>query len=150
MKILHAQKTFSAKKMLTKLHFILNPEVSTWPFIWFYTLVFTVLISLQFSWFRRVPFEISNPTWLSEGVPITANIAKQNRASLLAVLARRPSETLCCSQMSIPPISPEADTPGDPAWSRGWQIFFGVPENNHNTLHVYLKGVCSLTGMDYT
>ena len=118
MKILHAQKTFSAKKMLTKLHFILNPEVSTWPFIWFYTLVFTVLISLQFSWFRRVPFEISNPTWLNEGVPITANIAKQNRASLLAVLARQPSETLCCSQMSIPPISPEADTPGDPAPGR--------------------------------
>lgn len=76
MKILHAQKTFSAKKTLTKLHFILNPEVSTWPFIWFYTLVFTVLISSQFSWFRRVPFEISNPTWLNGGVPITANIAK--------------------------------------------------------------------------
>ena len=150
MKILHAQKTFSAEKTLTKLHFILNPEVSTWPFIWFYTLVFTVLISSQFSWFRRVPFEISNPTWLNGGVPITANIAKQNRVSLLAVLARWPSEMPHCSQTSIPPVCPEAGTPGDPAWSRGWQIFCGVPANNHNTLQVYLNGVCSLTGMDYT
>lgn len=84
-----AQENFSANRTLTKLYFILK---STWPLIWFYTLVFTVLISPQFSWFRRVPFEISNPTWLNGGVPITANIAKQNRASLLAVLARQPSE----------------------------------------------------------
>lgn len=87
-----AQENFSANKTLTKLYFILNPEISTWLLIWFYTLVFTVLISPQFSWFRRVPFEISSPTWLNGGVPITANIAKQNRASLLAVLARQPSE----------------------------------------------------------
>ena len=94
--ILCAQENFSAKKTLTKLYFILNPEVSTWTLIWFYTLVFTMSISPQFSWFRRVPFEISNPTWLNGGVPITANIAKQNRTSLLAVLDGQPGEMLGC------------------------------------------------------
>lgn len=96
MGILCAQESFSAKRTLTKLYFILNPEGSTWTLIWFYTLVFTMLIFPQFSWFRRVPFEISNPTWLNGGVPITANIAKQNRTSLLAVLDRQPSEMLGC------------------------------------------------------
>lgn len=112
-----------SQETLTKLHFILNPEVSTWPFIWFYTLVFTVLISSQLPWFRRVP-EISNPTGLNGGVPITANIAKQNRASLLAVLARTAQRNAALfpdvHSSRFPQRLALQETP---AWSRGWQIF---------------------------
>lgn len=70
--------------------FSLNLEISAWPLRGVGTLLFSGLVPHQFCWFRTVPFEISNPTWLTGGVPITANIAQWNRASSWAVQAGRP------------------------------------------------------------
>lgn len=68
-----------------------HPKASTWLLIWFFTLVFTMLF-----WFRTVPFKFSSPIWLNGGVPTTANIAKQYRASSAAVLAGQPHTVQGC------------------------------------------------------
>lgn len=46
----------SIQKIVTQPWFIPHPKIPTWPLIWFFTLLFTMLF-----WFRTVPFKFSNP-----------------------------------------------------------------------------------------